>query len=660
MEQTSDQANFKIKLLVGKNKMENKKYAILSTVNDPGDLRQLDDKEIDVLTDEIREFLVDKVSRTGGHLAANLGVVELTLALHRVFDTPKDKIIWDVGHQSYVHKILTGRRDSFDTLRQPGGLSGFTKRSESEYDPFGAGHSSTSISAALGIAEAERIKGGDAYTIAVVGDGAFTGGMIHEALNNCDDNKGLRLIIIINENEMSISKNIGRFANSISNIRTRPGYFRTKAATRSVLSRIPLIGKNIVSGVTRMKKALKNLLYGSNYFEDLGLYYIGPIDGNNRFLVEKMLREAKKCNESVVLHLKTVKGKGYAPAEKTPDTYHAIPPAGAGEKGGFSKKLGEYLCKKAEKDSRICAITAAMGRGTGLLPFQESYPERFFDVGIAEEHAVTFSAGLASNGMRPVCAIYSTFLQRSYDNVIHDVALQKLPVLLTVDRAGLNEADGATHHGIFDLAFLSEIPEMTIYAPATYDAMRRAFDEALSLDVPAAIRYPNDIEDPHVVSAFYPDDVYGSAGIRLFGLDDRKKTDALIIVHGRMATTALEAREELAACGITCGIILCEFVKPYGKLADMILPVLETMPNDLSVIFLEEEIRSGGFGMNLSDALIRRGALGERKYEIIATDDNFAVSNDGVSVYEAAGVDKGSVVSRIRNMTSRQETKMLI
>ncbi|MCQ2353577.1 MAG: 1-deoxy-D-xylulose-5-phosphate synthase [Clostridia bacterium] len=632
--------------------MNIEKYPILSTVDDPSDLRRLNDKDTDTLADEIRNFLVDNVSRTGGHLASNLGVVELTLALHRVLETPKDKIIWDVGHQCYVHKLITGRRDCFDTLRKPGGLSGFTKRSESEYDPFGAGHSSTSVSAALGIAEAERLRGGDAYTVAVVGDGAFTGGMIHEALNNCDENRGLRLIIIINENEMSISKNTGRFANSISKIRTRPSYFRTKAATRGFLSKIPLFGKPLVSGITKTKKSLKNLLYGSNYFEDLGLYYIGPIDGNDRVMVENMLREAKKCNDSVVLHVKTVKGKGYAPAEKTPDAFHAVPPAGSVGRNGFSSEFGKYLCKSAVEDKRICAITAAMGRGTGLLDFQNKFPERFFDVGIAEEHAVTFAAGLASNGMRPVCAIYSTFLQRSYDSLIHDVSLQNLPVLFAIDRAGLNSSDGATHHGIFDVAFLSEIPDMAIYTPATYAAMTSAFDEARRLEVPAAVRYPNAAEDPRVIDAFYGNVLPLKPGVRLFGLEDPGHTDAVIFVHGRMAATALDVKDELRKRGIRCGIVLCEYIKPYRKLAEEVKALFDSLNGDSLVVFLEEEIRSGGFGMNLSDVLVQRGLLSSDRLEIIATDDDFVIPTYGKTVFEAAGIDKDSVAAKITSRVS--------
>ncbi|MBP5270579.1 MAG: 1-deoxy-D-xylulose-5-phosphate synthase [Clostridia bacterium] len=347
----------------------------------------------------------------------------MTIALHRVFDCPNDNIVWDVGHQSYVHKLYTGRRELFDTLRSPGGISGFTRRDESEYDVFGAGHSSTSLSAALGLAEAERLSGSGAYTVAVVGDGAFTGGMIHEALNNCEDKQGLKLIVVLNENEMSISKNIGRFATKLAGIRSTPRYFRTKAVTKRFLSKIPLIGKPLKDFTVWIKKKIKNAFFGSNYFEDLGLFYIGPVDGNDEARLEDVLREARECGQNAIVHIKTKKGMGYAPAENMPSGYHSVPPAGSTGKHGFSEAFAGELVSLAENDERFCAITAAMSYGTGLDRFAETFPDRFFDVGIAEDHAVTFAAGLAARGMKPAVAIYSTFLQRAYDSVLHDAAL---------------------------------------------------------------------------------------------------------------------------------------------------------------------------------------------------------------------------------------------
>ena len=485
---------------------------LLPRIHTPADLRALSHEDILSLCGEIRDTLVETVTQNGGHLASNLGAVELSVAMHRVFDCPRDHFIFDVGHQSYVHKLLTGRYDRFGTLRQGGGLSGFTKRSESEYDCFGAGHSSTSLSAALGFAQGDRMAGSDAYTVAVVGDGAFTGGMIHEALNNITP--GLRLIIIINENEMSISKNIGRFATHMARIRRKSGYFKTKKGISRFIKRIPLVGNGLFCAIRDTKKALKNAMYGSNYFEDMGLYYLGPADGNDYEAVESLLTEAKNQNESVVIHLKTRKGKGYAPAEAEPGKYHGMPPAGTAPVENFSHRLGEILIAESQKDDRICAITAAMSEGTGIESFHAARPDRFFDVGIAEEHALTFAAGLAADGYRPVTAIYSSFMQRAYDQIIHDIALQQLPVLMCIDRAGLNAGDGPTHHGIFDVSFLSSIPGVTIYTPVTFAGLSLSVSRALEAGKPAAIRYPNGGEDPRLRAAFYPDGEPTAIGVR--------------------------------------------------------------------------------------------------------------------------------------------------
>ena len=628
--------------------MISNKYKILSQIKSPLDIKQLDRDDICVLAEEIRDCLVNNVSESGGHLASNLGVVELTLALHRVFDTPVDKIVWDVGHQSYVHKMITGRLDNFDTIRTPGGLSGFTKMSESEYDAFGAGHSSTSISAALGIAEASHLSGSDSYSIAVVGDGAFTGGMIYEALNNCDRTKGIKLIIVLNENEMSISKNIGSVAKTLSKIRNRPGYFRTKAVTRGVLNKIPLVGKPFISFVVKVKKAIKNILYGSNYFENLGLYYIGPVDGHDMTALEDMLSEAKKCDQSVIVHVKTQKGRGYTPAEERPDKYHSVAPKDAEQAGGFSKFFGDIVSECASNDNTVCAITAAMGRGTGLGLFEKEHPDRFFDVGIAEEHAVTFAAGMAAGHMKPVCAIYSTFLQRAYDNIIHDVALQNLPVIFAIDRAGLNPTDGATHHGIFDVSFLSSIPNMTIFTPATYECLEQSLRTAMLMKSPVAIRYPNAIEDEIVKAAFYSAN-QKSGPVRAFGVSE--VTENVIISHGRMVSVALDVVAELEDAGVSAGVLLCEFIKPYDYLTNIIA---DTLPEYVkNVIFLEEEIMSGGFGMNLSAEMRRQGVGKRARHKIIAVDDNFVVPEKDESVWQSAGVDAHSVYNIILEMNNK-------
>ena len=619
---------------------ENLSYELLDKINSPDDLKVLDKKDLPKLCAEIRSFLIEKVSVTGGHLASNLGAVELSVALHRVFSTPNDHIVWDVGHQSYVHKILTGRKGEFDTLRQNGGLSGFTKRSESKHDAFGAGHSSTSISAALGLAEADRLSGSDAYTVAIVGDGAFTGGMIHEALNNCDRNH--KLIIVINENEMSISKNTGRFAEGLAKWRSSSGYFNTKKVTARILGAIPLLGKLILKLLKKIKKIFKNIIYGSNYFENMGLYYLGPVDGNNADALEEILTLAKKQEDSVVVHIKTKKGKGYPDAEENPDKFHSLPPMGSKSCGSFSDEFGKYITELGDKDERVIAITAAMCDGTGLTPFKEKHPERFFDVGIAEPHAVTYAAGLAAGGKRPFVAVYSTFLQRAYDNIIHDVALQKLPVCFCIDRAGLNPADGPTHHGIFDVSFLSQIPNIKIYTPATYAALRLALNEALGADCPTAVRYPRGGECEAVREHFYKE-APSSVGIRT-DFDGKERLDAVIITHGRIASEAIKAQQSLSDFGKRVGIILLEFIKPYPECAELILNAMDG--RRCPIVTLEEEIRNGGMGMLLRDSLVKTGAYKETEFSIMATDDfGYGVRNE--NIYQTLGISAEDVKKEI-------------
>ena len=606
-------------------------YSYLTNINTPNDLRVLPESAIAPLCSEIRSFLIEKVSQSGGHLASNLGVVELTVALHRLFDFEKDHLIFDVGHQSYVHKLLTGRRDSFDTLRTPGGLSGFTVRKESPYDAFGAGHSSTAISAAIGFLEGDRIKGSDAYTVAVIGDGAYTGGMVHEALNNLP--KSQRLILILNENEMSISPNIGRFARYIAKVRTKRHYVRAKRFTTKFLSHIPLIGKPILSLFRTIKQKMKNMLYNSNYFEELGLFYIGPIDGNDYTVVSEALEEAKAQGENVIIHIKTLKGKGYPAAETEPAHYHNVAPKDAPRKPeSFHHVFGETLSELADADPRIAAITAAMEDGTGLHGFKAKHGDRFFDVGIAEEHAVTFSAGLAANGIIPFFAVYSTFMQRAYDNILHDVALQSLPVKLAVDRAGLAVSDGATHHGIFDVAFLSHIPEMEILAPATYETMRAMLRDMAVSDKPQAIRYPNDVEDPRVAAVFYPENDYRAYGVRAsFGVSDSPA--GIVITYGSIVSKALDLREKWARDGKELGIILLESLKPYDKTALKVLPYLSS---GAPTVFLEEAILDGGAGMLLSDRLRDCGYTGTVK--LLAIRDSFVIPEAPTDIYEYAGI----------------------
>lgn len=619
-------------------------YRYLSKINSPADLKGLQEEEIASLAKEIREFLVEKVTENGGHLASNLGVVELTLAIHRVFDVPHDHLIFDVGHQSYVHKIVTGRREDFDTLRRGGGLSGFTKRSESEYDCFGAGHSSTSVSAGIGFAQADKLLGNDATTVVVLGDGAFTGGMVHEALNNIE--RDLHLVIVLNENEMSISKNIGSFARILTKLRLHSGYVRTKQLVKRVVLGIPLIGKYIFKALQSLKMRIKDIFYGSNYFENLGLFYVGPVDGNDEKQVEDALRIARSCKESAIVHVKTIKGMGYEPAEKDPSKYHGISPRNArSAETSFSEQFGLAMLELAEQDSRICAISAAMLDGTGLLEFSRRLPDRIFDVGIAEEHALTFACGLAAEGMKPYFAVYSTFLQRSYDNMLHDMALQGLPVRICIDRAGLNASDGPTHHGIYDVAMLSQIPNMTVYAPVTYDALRCALAVSVQMTSPCAIRYPKGGEHPEIVGAFYstPAD---SLTIRK-NYSDKDNIDTLIITHGQITLQALRAQDILSREGIRAGVILAERIMPY---ADLARDVASAIPDSVRrIVTLEEEIKAGGFGMMLREALDAIGAIGGRSTRIIAVENSFA-DKYGEDIYASMGLDGASVAEKIRKM----------
>ncbi len=601
-------------------------YKYIDMAEDRDKLKSMSVDELNALCSEIREFICLSVEKNGGHLASNLGTVEMTVALHRVFDLPADRIVFDVGHQSYTHKILSGRRNGFESLRKRGGMSGFTKRSESEYDCFGAGHSSTSVSAAIGFAEGERLKSSDSYTVAVLGDGAFTGGMIHEALNNC--RKDLKLIIVLNENEMSISKNTGAFASLIARIRASKSYYRTKRRTVSFIKKIPLLGKPIFGALKGIKQSLKNRLYKSNYFEDLGLYYLGPADGNDIVKVERLLTEAKNASQSTVIHLRTVKGKGCEPAERDPGRYHSVSPAGSKSYYGFSGKMGEILSQMADSDGRVCAVTAAMPDGTGLTCFGQAHPDRFFDVGIAEEHALTFCAGLAADGYKPYFAVYSSFLQRGYDNLIHDIALQKLPVTVLVDRAGISAGDGPTHHGIFDVSFLSSIPNMEIFAPSTFESLEKAMRLSLDSRHPVAIRYQNGPESEEA-KGFFPVCDFVSKN---FSSD----VETVIITYGRILSEALKA------CGLleNCGVILLERLKPYEITAESVMKALPASVK--TVIFLEEGIKNGGAGMILREKLHLND---DCRYIHLGIDDLFDTDKVSGNIYEDFGIGCDDIVS---------------
>lgn len=556
----------------------------------PGELKQMSEKELDLLTYSIRDFLIENVAKTGGHLASNLGVVELTIALHKSFDCPKDKIIWDVGHQAYVHKILTGRAKDFSTLRQFGGLSGFPKTCESPYDCFNTGHSTTSISAAAGMAAARDLKGEKHETIAVIGDGSLTGGMAYEALNNIGASKS-KVIVVLNDNGMSISPNIGGVSNHLDSLRTSKGYLSVKKFIKNKIAAIPSVGKGIARGLADIKNDIKYSMmdYGGVLFEELGFTYFGPVDGHDITKLCDAFERAKMLNEPVLIHVITQKGKGYRNAEKAPGRFHGIEPFDpeTGEvlnkpkRPTYSKLMGEHLVSLARKDERIVAITAAMGEATGLGAFAREFPDRYFDVGIAEQHAVTFAAGLAKEGMRPFVCIYSSFLQRAYDQMIHDVCMQKLPVTFMIDRAGVVGADGETHNGVFDLSYLNPMPNMTVLVPPYDKALTDCMDFALELDGPCAIRYPKgEVLEPvqnRVCGMMFSPAPKTAARIELIGI-------------GRMAETAHEVCNILSARGIQA---VCEetvFAKPIEERF-----YKDIEPNTL-IVTIEDNVVKGGFG----------------------------------------------------------------
>jgi 1-deoxy-D-xylulose-5-phosphate synthase len=578
----------------------------------PETLKALSHKDCAILCKEIREELVERVTENGGHLASNLGVVELTLALHRTFDLPKDRLIFDVSHQSYVHKILSGRLDRFGSLRTPGGLSGFQKRSESPYDPFGGGHASTSLSCALGFAEADRISGRDNYTVAILGDGAFTGGMIHEALNNC--RRDLRLIIVLNENEMSISPNTGHFASYISKIRSSKGYFGIKRRTKKLFSHCRW-GRSITRFLSRQKAKIKQMTFLDNYFEQMDIKYLGPINGHDQKKLELLLSEAKQHEGCSLIHVKTVKGKGYAPAEEHPDVYHGIPPKGSVKCETFSEHFGSTLSALAKKEEGLCAITAAMAGGTGLSSFAKDFPDRFFDVGIAEEHALTFAAGLSAAGMKPVFAVYSTFLQRSYDQLIHDAALQKLPMVLAVDRAGFARADGPTHHGLFDVSMALSLPESRIFAPLDFKSLDLFLESALQEKAITFIRYRSG--GPSKCAAELPY-IYKEEFLR--GKVPHGPLDGVILTYGQQCEEALKAQSLAEAQGKKIAVLALESLRPTKTLTAALLSLIGDCQN---VLFAEEGVKNGGAGENFAAAFAPYFAKSGTVLKICAVRDPF-------------------------------------
>lgn len=595
----------------------------------PGEIKRLNKDETEQLCRELREELLNTVAKTGGHLASNLGAVELTVALHKNFNMPKDKIVFDVGHQCYVHKMLTGRLEQFDTLRKKGGISGFPRPDESEFDAFSAGHSSTSVSAAFGIAEAKREKHEGGYVIAVVGDGAISGGLIYEGLNNAGRSKD-KLIVILNDNKMSISKNVGAMSRYLAKVRSKRSYHKFKIGMEKFLLHIPFCGKKLVHYAIKIKTAFKGMFFKSTIFEDLGFSYLGPIDGHDLDKLDYMLNLAKNEKRPVLLHINTVKGKGYSYAEKIPSIYHGVSPfdveTGESAPSGpnFSKEFGEALVSFAEKDKRICAITAAMRDSTGLIPFSKEFKSRFYDVGIAEEHAVTFASGLAINGMIPFFAVYSTFLQRSYDMIIHDAALQNLKVILCIDRAGIVGADGETHQGVFDVAFLNSIPNVTVYSPSTFKELRYDMKCAIYNDTGVvAIRYPKGNEISAELSE--PSDYY---------VIGNTESDTAIISYGREISESLLANETL-----NVKIIAFNKIKPINENA-----VKEALKCK-KLYFFEEGMRTGGFSEHFVSVLCERGFKGEISITAI---DGFVPHSTVNEALSDLKLDSKSIIEKIK------------
>lgn len=611
--------------------MEN--MSLLDKVNSPKDIKKLNIDELNELCSDIRKMLIETVSKNGGHLASNLGVVELTVALHKVFNSPVDQIVFDVGHQCYTHKILTGRKDSFSTLRTEGGISGFTRPVESEHDIFSSGHSSTSISAAIGLAKAKQIKGEKGKVIAVIGDGALTGGMAYEALNNCA-NENSNLVVILNDNNMSISKNVGSMAKNLTTIRTSPRYVTFKSKIQRGLAKIPKVGGQISRTFTYINAKIRKKIYHSTVFEDLGFRYYGPIDGHDLDALIDVLNVAKAHNHSVLINVNTVKGKGYNPAEKNPTQFHGIgkfnietgEPKHSGR--SFSSTFGDTMCKFAENDGRICCVTAAMTEGTGLVEFSHKFPKRFFDVGIAEQHAVTFSSGLARNGMIPVFAVYSTFLQRSYDQLIHDVAMQNLKVIFGIDRAGFVGEDGESHQGVFDTSFINSVIGLTVYAPSFYEELEAMFYEAIyKCSGAVAIRYPRGNE------WYKPDDYkYVHQSYTVFGSKDSKKC---LVTYGRLFSECYKAYQQLDDV----------FVIKLNRIKPIDTAVIDELNDCKEIFFYEESIKSGSVGEIFASMLEEQGIAA--KFKHIAVDDEFIKQASVESQIKHYKMDSESIIKEL-------------
>ena len=614
---------------------------IVETVKHPSDVKLLDDEKLVKLCSEIRQTLIDTVASTGGHLASNLGTVELTVALHKSFNSPDDKIIWDVGHQAYTHKLLTGRYSRFSTLRKEGGISGFVRPDESEHDSFYEGHAGVSVSQAAGIAAANAVKGSKNFAVAVIGDGSFGNGMVYEALNHAGSTR-TRLIVILNENEMSISENVGAMARYLAIVRSKPKYYRFKAGTERTLNKIPVVGKSLSNHIFKLKTKLKNMIYSSSFFEDLGFKYIGPVDGHNISRLCEAMDSAKVIAKPVVIHINTRKGRGYDHAENSPEKFHGISKfdinTGEPLSGGdcYSSRFGKALCDFAAKDKRICAITAAMALGTGLDDFAKKYPERFFDVGIAEEHAVTFASGLSAGGMLPVFAVYSTFLQRCADQLIHDGALQRQKMIIAVDRAGFVGEDGETHQGLFDVSLVQSLPDTTVYSPATYADLNNALYNAFYKDDNLVIiRYPRG----KMPSEITEDESYGD-----YYIYGNKNAETAIVTYGKLFFNAVEAVKMLSENGIDAKII------KLGKIKPLPVGAVEEAAKCKNVFFFEEGMKAGGAGERMASELLEKGYSG--RYSVTAVDGEFVSHASVDSLMKKYSMDAESMACKIKNEVS--------
>ncbi|WP_346870803.1 1-deoxy-D-xylulose-5-phosphate synthase [Clostridium sp. UBA5119] len=621
----------------------------LDRYEDFNEIRNMKINELEEFAEEIRQFLITQVSKTGGHLSSNLGVVELTMSLFNVFDFNKDKIIWDVGHQSYVHKILTGRKEKFDTLRQYKGLSGFPKTEESKYDMFNTGHSSTSISAAAGMARARDIKNEKHDVVAVIGDGALTGGMAMEALNDIGYNK-TKMIVVLNDNQMSISPNVGGISTYLNDLRMGNAYNRVKSDVNATLEKIPKVGKSMINSINKMKDSVKQLMVPGMLFENMGLKYYGPIDGHDIKEMSKVLKKAQQVEGPVIIHVITKKGKGYEYAEEFPDKFHGVGPFNC-ENGqqpskaskSYSEIFGETMVKLGEKNRKLVAITAAMPEGTGLEGFSKEFPKRFFDVGIAEQHAVTMAAGMASQGLKPVFAVYSTFLQRAYDQVIHDVAIQKLPVVIAIDRAGIVGQDGETHQGVFDLSYLTHIPDMTIMSPKCTEELRYMLQFAVTQNYPIAIRYPRGGDLSSIKLS--PMTFFRKGKWEVLG---NKSGKVAIIAVGKMVQNVIIAKELLKEKNIDCTVVNSCFVKPIDSEL-----IKELVQSGYDLVIVEDNMISGGLGSEVLEYLNREGLL-KNNILTLGFKDKFIQHGDVNTLYNLNKLDPEGICSSVEEFLTKE------